>query len=126
MAQFLISLDGRLINSNQLTYLYSQGAAVPAPKHQQSVVFAEMQRALGRIFDASLTDLSTASTYNTSNFAVGISAQRINESLAFSGSPVSIVSLQTTVTAGSYTLFAHFMSDFQLLIDSSGSVEICR
>ena len=126
LSQFLISLDGRLINSNQLTYLYSQGAAVVAPKHQQAVVFAEMQRSLGRIFDASLTDLSTASTYNTSNFAVGVSAQRINESLAFSGSPVSIVSLQTTVTAGSYTLYAHFMSDFQLLIDSSGSVEICR
>ena len=127
LSQFRLSLDGRLVNANTLLYSYTQGAAEASLVHKQAVVFAEMQRALGRIFDASLTDLSTASTYNTSNFAVGVSAQRINESLSFSGSPVSICSVELTTGAGSAcTLFCHFMSDFQLLIDASGSVEICR
>lgn len=123
MSNLVLTLDGRLINSNTLLYNYLQGSAVGAPVHQQSVVFAEMQRAIGRIFDSSITDLSTASTYNTSNFAVGVSAQRINESLAFSGSPVSIASVQVTVGASTCTLFCHFMSDFQLL-KSKGSKSI--
>lgn len=127
LSQFRLSLDGRLVNSNLLNYGYTQGAGEASLVQRQSVVFAEMQRSLGRIFDASLTDLSTASTYNTSNFAVGVSAQRINESLSFSGSPVSICSVELTAgSASACTLFCHFMSDFQLLIDSSGSVEICR
>lgn len=119
LSQFQVSLDGRLLNSNTLN-----ADANPA------LVFAEMNKCFSRLFDASITDISTnaagASPYSTASFAVGVSAQRCNEALAFAGSPVSIVGLNFTTTANTYTMFLTFISDYQLLIDSSGSVEIVR
>jgi hypothetical protein len=46
--------------------------------------------------------------------------------LAFSGSPVSVLGLNYSTTAATYTLFITFISGYQLLIDSSGAVEIVR
>lgn len=125
LTQFQVSLDGRLINSITLN-------SVTAP----AVVFAELNKTQGRIFDASISDTSTlaqaaqgtiasGSTYLERSFAVGVSAQRVNEGLAFAGSPVSIVSIQLTQDAN-YTNFFIYISDFQLLVDSSGAVEIVR
>lgn len=124
LSQFIVTLDGRLINSLTLD-------AVTAP----AVVFAELQKANGRIFDASITDVtvSTAAaglvgggTFLTQNFAVGVSAQRVNEGLAFSGSPVSICSIQVNTGAAAYTMFVTFVSDYQMLIDNSGAIELIR
>ena len=115
LSQFQVSLDGRLINSNTLNAL-----ANPA------LVFAEMNKCFSRLFDASITDISTAADYSTTTFAVGVSAQRCNEALAFAGSPVSILGLNFTTALNTYTMFLTFISDYQLLIDSSGSVEIVR
>lgn len=118
MRSFQLNVDGRLINTVVL-----DSVATP------SLCFAELQRCFGRIFDASITDVSDNATYTTASFATGVSCQRINEGLAFSGSPCSIASVQTTsdavggVTTSMYFLF---ISDFQLLIDASGSVEIIR
>jgi hypothetical protein len=115
LTQFQVSLDGRLVNSNTLN-------AVVSP----SLVFAELNKCFSRLFDASITDVSTRANYPTTSFAVGVSAQRCGEALAFSGSPVSILGLNFATTSASYTLFITFISDYQLLIDSSGSVEIVR
>ena len=124
LSQFIVTLDGRLINS-----LVLDSVNLPA------VVFAELQKSQGRIFDASITDtlVSTAAagnagggTFLTQSFAVGVSAQRVNEGLAFAGSPVSICSVQATTTAALYTMFLTFISDYQMLIDGSGSVELVR
>lgn len=115
LSQFQVSLDGRLVNNNTLN-----AATSPA------LVFAELNKCFSRLFDASITDISTAANYPTQTFAVGVSAQRTNEALAFSGSPVSIVGLNFTTSANTYTLFMTFISDYQLLIDQSGSVEIVR
>lgn len=119
LSQFQVSLDGRLINSNTLN-------AVTSP----ALVFAELNKCFSRLFDASITDISTgaggASPYATASFAVGVSAQRCNEALAFAGSPVSVVGVNFTTTAATYTMFLTFISDYQLLIDSSGSIEIIR
>jgi hypothetical protein len=125
LSNFQVTLDGRIINSNTLSYGYTANAS--STIYNQSVVFAELQRAIGRIFDAGISDTSTVSTFNSQNFAIGVNCQRVNEgNLAFSGSPVSIVSIQPTTTASTYTMFVTFMSDYQLLIDSAGSVEIVR
>lgn len=119
LTQFQISLDGRLLNSNTLNALSN-----PA------LVFAELNKCFSRLFDASITDISTglggASPYTSSSFAVGVSAQRCNEALAFAGSPVSVVGLNLVGADASCTLFITFISDYQLLIDASGAVEIVR
>jgi len=119
LSQFQVSLDGRLINSNTLN-----AAANPA------LVFAELNKCFSRLFDASITDICTgpagASPYASASFAVGVSAQRCNEALAFAGSPVSVVGLNFTTSASTYTMFLTFISDYQMLIDSSGSIELVR
>lgn len=115
LTQFQVSLDGRLINSNTLN-------AVASP----ALVFAELNKCFSRLFDASITDISTASNFATSTFAVGVSAQRTNEALAFGGSPVSVVGLNVTTQYADRTLFLTFISDYQLLIDQSGSIELVR
>jgi len=115
LSAFQVSLDGRLINSNTLN-------AVANP----ALVFAEMNKCFSRLFDASITDISTSSDYTATTFAVGVSAQRCNEALAFAGSPVSIVGVNFTTSSSDYTMFLTFISDYQLLIDASGSVEIVR
>lgn len=119
LSQFQVSLDGRLINSNTLN-------AVASP----ALVFAELNKCFSRLFDASITDITTgddgASPYTSASFAVGVSAQRCNEALAFSGSPVSVVGLNFTTAASTYTMFLTFISDYQMLIDASGSIELVR
>ena len=115
VTQFQVSLDGRLVNSNTLNASVS-----PA------LVFAELNKCFGRLFDASISDTCTNATYLTTAFAIGVSAQRCNEALAFSGSPVSVLGLQTSVGASVTTMFCTFISDYQLLVDASGSVEIVR
>ena len=115
LSQFQVSLDGRLLNSNTLD-------ATTSP----ALVFAELNKCFSRLFDASITDVSTRANYPTTSFAVGVSAQRCGEALAFSGSPVSILGINFTASNTTHTLFITFISDYQLLIDSSGSVEIVR
>jgi hypothetical protein len=124
LSQFQLSLDGRLINNNVLSL-----ATYP-------VVFAELNKAYGRLFDASITDVSAVS-YSTSTetnsfksgaFAVAVSCTRCNEALAFAGSPVSVCGIQAGVggSGAASTFFITFISDFQLLVDASGQCEIVR
>ena len=115
LSQFQVSLDGRLLNSNTLD-------ATNSP----ALVFAELNKCFSRLFDASITDVSTRANYPTTSFAVGVSAQRCGEALAFSGSPVSILGINFITSNTTHTLFITFISDYQLLIDASGSVEIVR
>jgi hypothetical protein len=121
LTQFQVSLDGRLVNNNVLSAT------------QFPVVFAELQKCYSRLFDASVTDYSSLSasgavnSFTSGAFAVGVSTTRCNEALAFAGSNVSVVSLAVNLSAGSAsTMFVTFISDYQLLIDASGSVEIVR
>ena len=119
LTNFAVSLDGRLVNN---TALIANG-----PDGSNSVVFAELQKCFSRIFDASVTDVATETTYNTNYFAVGVSTCRVNEALAFTGSPATQVSIAYNRTAGAAaTLFITFMSDRQLLIDASGQISLIR
>ena len=136
LSSFQVSLDGRLISSLQLS-------SITDPV----LLFAEAQKVLGRLFDSSITSplVNTAGTglanggfasggnFLTQYFVVGASAQRVNEGLAFQGSPCSIMNIQvqlngTTngVASASSTMFFILLSAFQLLIDATGSVEIVR
>ena len=115
LSQFRVSLDGRLVNSNTLNT-----ASSPA------LCFAEAQKCLSRVFDATITDKCTNATYLTDAFFVGTSAQRVNEGLAFAGSPVSVASVETTASGATFTDFLLFISDYQMLVDASGSVQLVR
>jgi len=63
----------------------------------------------------------------------GASAQRVNEGLSFQGSPCSIMNIQlglagttNTVVGVSSTFYFIILSAFQMLIDSTGSIELVR
>jgi hypothetical protein len=137
MNGFQVSLDGRLISSLAL-----DSTVNPV------LYFAEAQKVLGRLFDASITSpsINTATAalagangnasggnFLTNYFVAGASAQRINEGLAFQGSPCSILNVQVnlagttnTINSANSTIFFVMISAFQLLIDATGSVEIVR
>ena len=127
--QFRVSLDGRLISN------------LNNDSSQPALVFAELQKTMGRLFDASISepvvqlgltataaagDFPALYNYNSQQFAVGASCQRVNEGLAFSGTPCSVISLQYGGATAAITSFVHFISDFQLLITADGSVELVR
>jgi hypothetical protein len=130
LTAFQVSLDGRQIsNVNHNLSL------------RPAVAFAELQKCMGRLFDASISELSGAiavsvgaavvntadqNPYNTARFAIGASAQRVNEGLAFSGTPCSVASIQYTQGATAVTSFLIFISDQQLLVTADGSVELVR
>lgn len=129
---FQVALDGRQIsNVNHNTLL------------RPSTSFAELQKCMGRLFDASISEVSgdansavtvdatqqqtsAQNEYNVSRFAIGSSAQRINEGLAFSGTPCSVASIQYTQGAVAVTSFITFISDQQLLVTADGGCELVR
>jgi hypothetical protein len=115
LTNFQCTLDGRLVNANILD-------AVNAP----AICFIEMNKCFSRMFDSSVTDNSTKATYLTTTFAVGVSATRVSEGLAFQGSPVSVVGLQVTQNANTATNYITYISDYALLLGSDGMVDLVR
>ena len=130
MTVFQVSVDGRQISnvSHDLSL-------------RPAVSFAELQKCMGRLFDASISELSGAravsvsaaatntsdqNLYNTTYFSIGSSCQRVNEGLAFSGTPCSVASIQYTQGATAVTSFIIFISDQQLLLDADGAVSLLR
>jgi hypothetical protein len=115
LTNFQCTLDGRLVNANILD-------AVNAP----AICFIEMNKCFSRMFDSSVTDNSTKATYLTESFAVGVSATKVSEGLAFQGSPVSVVGLQVTQGAATATNFITYISDYALLLSADGQVDLVR
>lgn len=116
LTNFAVSLDGRLINNTQFIAGVSDAA-----------IFQEVQKVFSRSFDASVTDRATNATFPTNFFAVGVSACRVSEALAFSGSKATQLSIQYNRSAGAAaTLYLTFMSDRQILIDASGQITLVR
>ena len=115
LSAFVVTVDGRILNNSQFD-------AVNAP----AVAFAELQKCYNKVFDASVTDISTKATYLTQSFAAGVSASRVAEGLAFSGSPCSVLGVQATTSAANYTLYLVFISDYSLVISSDGGIDLIR
>lgn len=115
LSNFQMSLDGRLVNTSILD-----------ATNQPAVCFIELQKVFSRCFDSSVTDNSTKASYLTQSFAAGVSACRVAEGLAFQGSPVSVVGLQLTQSATTYTNYIVFISDYQLLIGADGQCDLVR
>jgi hypothetical protein len=115
LTNYQITLDGRLINANILD-------AVNAP----AITFIEMNKCFSRMFDSSVTDNSSKTTYLSETFAVGVSATRVAEGLAFQGSPVSVVGAQITQGANTFTNYLTYISDYALLLSADGQVDLVR
>ena len=126
MSQFQTSLDGRLISS-----LVLDSTVSPA------LCFSEMNKCFSKLFDSSVSDLSsvandastvalTGGDYLTKYYAVGNHCLRTNEALAFSGSPCSVLSIQTTLGATATTLYFILISDMQLVVSADGGIVIAR
>lgn len=115
LSNFQVTLDGRLVNSTILD-----------ATTQLSVCFLELNKAFSKAFDSSVTDISTKATYPTQSFAVGVSANRCSEGLSFQGSPVSVVGVQLTQAAATFTNYFIYISDFSLIIDAMGSADLVR
>ena len=128
---FQVSLDGRLINS--VTYNAST---------QPAIAFAEAQKALQRSWDSAVSDSVSRYVYSAGSalrdtnlptyytntcFFAAVSALRCNDRLAYSGSPCSVLNVQWTNTSAT-AISANFMvlAYMQLLIDSTGSIEMLR
>lgn len=115
LSNFQVTLDGRLINSSILDAV-----------NQPAAVFVELQKCFSRVFDSNVTDISAKDTYLTQSFAAGVSCNRVSEGLSFAGSPCSVLGLQITQTAATFTNFIMYISDYQLLIGANGDVSLVR
>jgi len=112
LSQFQVLLDGRQVSNVVLD--------------NQSQQFAEMNKVFSKLYDASVSDACNAITYPTENYCVGQSTIRTNESLAFSGSPCSVLNITYSVALANYALTFVFISDKQLLISGDGSVALAQ
>jgi hypothetical protein len=110
-----VSLDGRLMNTVQ------QNTTTAL-----AVVFAEFQKCMGRLFDASITEPVSSNDYSLKSFAAGVSCQRVNEGLAFSGTPCSVASIQLVGAEAAALQYLLFISDFQVAISADGAIEMIR
>lgn len=112
LSQFLVQLDGRQVSNVVLDNSPQQ--------------FAEMNKVFSKLYDASVSDACTSANYPTNYYAVGQSTLRTNESLAFAGSPCSVLNITYSVTAANYALTFVFISDKKLLIDGAGGVSLAQ
>jgi hypothetical protein len=124
LSQFQVSCDGRLLSN----VVYD---AVNTP----AVVFAESQKSFSRLLDSAVSDaigaydytsLTNTSNYLTQSFFAGVSGMRCASNLQFTGTPVSVLGIQWSVLASTYTAFFTVLADQQCLIDASGNVELVR
>lgn len=92
----------------------------------RAVQFAEMNRALGNMFDPVITSNCTAADYTTDKYAGGICTNRVSDVMAMTGSPAQNVQfiLQNAGTAGS--VYFYLMYDQILTIDVNGSVLLIK
>jgi hypothetical protein len=110
--QFIVLLDGRQVSNVVLD--------------NQAQQFAEMNKVFSKLYDASVSDAATASTYPTDYYAVGQSCLRTTEALSFSGSPCSVLNVNFSVTDADHALCFVFIADKQLLISGDGSVAMAQ
>jgi len=126
ISQFTVSADGRLVS------------AINQNITDKAVMFAEAQKALSRAFSAEVSDPcatiaaatgrvdNTIDFYTAQSFFAGQSLQRCSSDLSFKGTPVSVLGLQWTTSAATYTAFVTILSGFQALIDAAGNVTLVR
>jgi hypothetical protein len=105
-------LDGRQINNFNLS--------------SRSQIFAEMNRALGNMFDSNITTACTAATYLTTQFTGGISCRRVSDEMAMTGTPAQNVNLQLDSAGGANNTYIVILYEQVLTIDGNGNVMLIK
>ena len=92
----------------------------------KAVQFAEMNRALGNMFDPVITSNCTAANYVTDKYAGGICTNRVSDVMAMTGSPAQNVQfvIRNTGTAGA--VYFYLLYDQVLTIDVNGSILLIK
>ena len=107
-----IYLDGRQINNFNLS--------------SRSQIFAEMNRALGNMFDSNITTACTAATYLSTNFVGGVSCRRVSDEMAMTGTPAQNVNLQLDSAGGTNNTYIVILYEQVLTIDGNGNVMLIK
>jgi hypothetical protein len=115
-------LDGRQINNFDLS--------------TDSQIFCEFQRALGNMFDTSITSYlgvdgvvdvdGQRNNYINSRFAAGVSTNRVSDYMAFTGSPCQNINLVVNSNGGNFNFYIVLLVDTILTIDAMGQVNLIK
>lgn len=91
-----------------------------------AVQFAEVNRALGNMFDPVITSNCTAANYLTSKYAGGICLNRVSDVMSMTGSPAQNVQfvIQNAGSAGS--VYFYLLYDQILTIDANGAILLIK
>jgi hypothetical protein len=110
---FRLYLDGRQMNNFDLA--------------ADSQVFAEMNRALGNMFDPNTTSNTTRDNYSTHGFVGGVSTNRVSDMMAMTGSKCQQIQfvLESAVTVAANTYIV-VLFDSVLTIDAVGNVLLIK
>lgn len=110
---FKLYLDGRQVNNFAID--------------NKSVVFAEMNRALGNMFDSTITSNCDATTFLTTKFTGGICTNRVSDVMAMTGSPAQNINfVLTSGGANNAVVYIVVLFDQILTIDAAGSVMLIK
>jgi hypothetical protein len=113
-------LDGRQINNFDLS--------------ADSQIFCEFQRALGNMFDSSITSYIGAEgtppanrlLYGSTLFAAGISTNRCSDLMAMTGSACQNINLVVNSDGGAFNFYIVLLVDEILTIDGMGNVTLIK
>ena len=105
-------LDGRQINNFNLS--------------SRSQIFAEMNRALGNMFDSNITTACTAATYLSTSFVGGVSCRRVSDEMAMTGTPAQNVNLNLDSAGGANNTYIVILYEQVLTIDGNGNVMLIK
>jgi len=107
-----VLLDGRQVNNFNLS--------------TRSQIFAEMNRALGNMFDSNITTACTAATYLTTQFVGGVNCRRVSDVMSMTGTPAQNVNLQLDSAGGANNTYIVVLYEQILTIDGNGNVMLIK
>ena len=100
-----VLLDGRLINNFNLS--------------AKAQIFAEMNRALGNMFDSNITSNCTPLDYLSDKFVGGVSTRRVSDVMAMTGTAAQNINLQLDSAGGNYNTYIVVLYDQILTVDAA-------
>ena len=107
-----VLLDGRQVNNFNLS--------------TRSQIFAEMNRALGNMFDSNITTACTAATYLSTQFVGGVNCRRVSDVMSMTGTPAQNVNLVLDSAGGAYNTYIVVLYEQILTIDGNGNVMLIK
>jgi hypothetical protein len=109
---FKLFLDGRQVHNFAID--------------NKAVVFAEMNRALGNMFDSNITSNCDPTTFLTPKFTGGVCTNRVSDVMAMTGSPAQNINFVLTSAGVAGIVYIVVLFDQILTIDVNGAVMLIK